>query len=91
MTLRELRESRGRTVDELADYLCISRATYEGYEENSDVIPLAQALLICRILGCGIDDLAMIDPIDERSNRICLIQLVASFRLFENVLHIRFS
>ena len=60
-SLRELREQRGMTQKELAHYLGISRSTYARYEQNPDMMSIVQALRICQLMNCDIDELFPVD------------------------------
>ena len=57
MELRELRERRGKTQREIAEYLGVSRLTYARYEQDPDRLSIAQAELLCRLLKCSIDSI----------------------------------
>ena len=57
LELRKVRESRGKTQREVAEYLGVSRSTYARYEQDSDRLSIAQAELLCRLLKCSIDSI----------------------------------
>lgn len=55
--LRELRERRNMTQQELADILNFNRVQITQYERGTKVIPLPIAIEITKALGCTIEDL----------------------------------
>lgn len=57
MELRKVRENRGKTQQEMAEYLGVSRSTYARYEQDPDRLSVTQAELLCRLLKCSIDSL----------------------------------
>lgn len=57
LMLKELRERRGFTQDELAGLLGIKLSTYRTWEQGVSGIKLDRAILLCDALGCTPNDL----------------------------------
>lgn len=55
--LREAREAKGLSQNDVAVALNISRQTYLRYEENPEVMPVYQAKAACKFIGCDIRDI----------------------------------
>ncbi|MCO0597428.1 helix-turn-helix transcriptional regulator [Peribacillus butanolivorans] len=55
--LRELRESRGLTQQQLADRIGCSKSTISDYENLRNIMLVSTAKVIADELNCRIDDL----------------------------------
>ncbi|AXN39813.1 helix-turn-helix transcriptional regulator [Peribacillus butanolivorans] len=55
--LRELRESRGLTQQQLADRVGMSKSTISDYENLRNIMLVSTAKVIADELNCRIDDL----------------------------------
>lgn len=53
--LKELREFKGITQEEIASYLNISRSTYAGYETGKDMIPLEKLNMVANYFHTSLD------------------------------------
>lgn len=56
-TLRQMREKRGVTQKAVAQYLGVSRQTYNRYENMQENMTIAQAKAVCEFLHCKISDI----------------------------------
>lgn len=54
-SLREAREKRGLTQQEVADELGVSRQTYIRFEKKPEKANVRQARRLCEILSCSYD------------------------------------
>ena len=57
MTLKKKREDAGVSVQEMADYLGITRQQYHNYENDPGRIRVDVANSICRFLHCDINEI----------------------------------
>ena len=57
MSLKEKREEAGVSVQQIADYLGISRQQYYNYENDPGRIRVDVADRICKFLQCNINDI----------------------------------
>lgn len=60
--VRERREAKDMTGDQIAHMLGVTRNTYYRYERGERIITLPRALSLSRILGCTVEDLAVPPP-----------------------------
>lgn len=56
-TLRELRDERGLTQEDMAKALGVSKATYCGYETGAHALTLRDAQIIAKRLQLRVDDI----------------------------------
>lgn len=56
--IKELREDAHMTQDELAEILCVNRATVSGYETNKILPPLDVLIIIANTFNVSLDYLA---------------------------------
>lgn len=77
LQLRTLRKNRGLTIAELAEKIGVSFQIVGNWERGSTEINLADALKVCEVLECSIDDLAgwnsktVIEEKEKRSSEAC--------------------
>ncbi|WP_182503012.1 helix-turn-helix transcriptional regulator [Peribacillus huizhouensis] len=64
--LRDLRESRGLTQQQLADRVGMSKSTISGYENLRNIMLVTTAKVIADELRCRIDDLYEWLEVDHR-------------------------
>ncbi|MBC5726443.1 helix-turn-helix transcriptional regulator [Agathobaculum sp. NSJ-28] len=53
--IREIREDRGYTQQQIADILCVGQRTYSDYESGKTRIPLESAMLLARFYNVSLD------------------------------------
>ena len=66
-TLESLRESRGVTKVAIANYLGVSRPTYDEYEDNPHKMRVETALAVAEFLGVDVNEI--IPKTDSRPRR----------------------
>ena len=57
MTIAQIRKESGLTQQEMADKLGVSRQTYAKLEADPSTATIAQARLMCRVLGHKYEDI----------------------------------
>ena len=66
--VKELRDQRGWTQQELADAVGVSRQSINSIERERYVPSLPLALTFARVFGCSIDDIFTLENHHERSH-----------------------
>lgn len=56
-TLKEFRTKRGITQKAVAEYLGVSRQTYNRYESMQEKMSIEQAKAVCEFLKCDVSDI----------------------------------
>lgn len=56
-TIKEIREKRGIKKQAVADHLGVSRHTYSNYENNQEVMSIAQARAVCEFLNVPLEEI----------------------------------
>lgn len=54
-TIKELRESRGMTQQEVADYLGTSQTMYARYERGANEMPIRHLIALCHLYKISAD------------------------------------
>lgn len=57
LKIKDIREEKGITQQDIADKLCITQPAYSQYENGKRNIPLSILVQIANILDCSIDKL----------------------------------
>lgn len=56
-TIKELRESRGMTQQEVADYLGTSQTMYARYERGANEMPIRHLIALCHLYEVSADSI----------------------------------
>ncbi len=56
-SLKDVRQERGVKQKAVADYLGISRQTYNRYETQQEKMTIEQAKSVCKFLHCSVADI----------------------------------
>ena len=73
LKLRVLRQNRGLTIGQLAEKIGSTQKIVGNWERGTTEITLGDALKVCRVLGCNLDELAgweSTPTIKEQENRV---------------------
>ncbi len=68
--LKEIREYEGYTQQEIADVLKVKRATYAGWENGKDMIPLSKLNILANFYHTSLDYLIGRSPTKEEIKNI---------------------
>lgn len=61
--VKELREARGLTQRQLADFVGVDTSTIRNWESGRNGVEvLAKVMRLCQALGAGPDELVALDP-----------------------------
>lgn len=63
-TLKEIRQKRGVTQKAVADYLGVTRQTYNRYESKQDKMTIEQAMAVCGFLHCSVSDIFLPEEVN---------------------------
>lgn len=59
MTLKEARRYYGYTLRDVAEHLRIPVVEYWIYEQEPGEIPMLDAMRVCKLFGCTIDEILL--------------------------------
>lgn len=63
-TLKEFRTKRGITQKAVAEYLGVSRQTYNRYENMQEKMTIEQAKAVCDFLRCDVSDIFLPEEVN---------------------------
>lgn len=63
-TLKEFRTKRGITQKAVAEYLGVSRQTYNRYENMQEKMTIEQAKAVCDFLRCDVLDIFLPEEVN---------------------------
>lgn len=63
-TLKEFRAKRGITQKAVAEYLGVSRQTYNRYENMQEKMTIEQAKTVCDFLRCDVSDIFLPEEVN---------------------------
>lgn len=73
LQLRALRNKNGLTLAQLAEQVGVTLQVVGNWERGTTEISLGDALKVCHVLGCNLDELAdweCVPTIKEQENRV---------------------
>ena len=88
--LKELRNYEGYTQQNLADYLCVERATYAGWESGKDITPLRRLHQIANQYKISMDYLTGLSDNDNKIKYNTVAELSVS-KISDNLKKYRIS
>lgn len=67
MTLKQLRQSAGKSVKEVAEKLCVTQSALNKYENRKRKINIEQVLVLAKLYDCSAEDI-ILAQLSERPN-----------------------
>ena len=68
-TIRNAREAKGLTQEEVANHLHITRQTMAKYEEAPSTMSVSMALSVCSLLDCDFDEIFFSQDVNKTNVR----------------------